>query len=134
MPKILAILFVLVLALPAKGQNYIGLHKDEIFKIVPVELEGFVFDKEVENKSKSFIKFVNDDEEQTVLFVLNNKGVCTSVSRMYNLWMYERIRKDLKKKYTFDGANIWTTTKDGEEFEIELKRGQWFVTVVTRKK
>lgn len=134
MPKLLAILFVLVLAIPARGQNYIGLHKDEIRRIVPVELDGFAFDKEVEAKSKSFLKFVNDDEEQTLLFVLNKEGVCTSVSRMYNLWMYERIRKDLKKTYTLDGVNTWTTTKNGEEFEIELKRGEWFVTVITRRR
>ena len=123
----------MIFALNLLGQNYIGMHKSEIFKIVPQELSDFVFDNEVVGK-RNFIKFVNQYEEQTLLCILDKDGVCTSVSRMYNTWMYDKIRKDLKNRYAYSGVDTWTTEKDGAEYEIVIKRGQWFLTVTTRKK
>lgn len=133
-PKISLLILLLILAYASAGQNYIGMHKSEICRIVTSENEGFEFDNEVLNKKRSFIKFVNQHEEQTLLFMLNDDGICTSVSRMYNTWMYDRIRKDLKKRYTFCGFNKWIETKNGHEYEIILKKGEWFLTVTTRKK
>lgn len=114
------------------GQNYIGMHKDDIKKLTPKEYKGFVFEKEVEKADRSFIKFVNVIDEQTLLFMLNEKGFCTSVSRMYNTWFYDQIHKELKKNFKKKSSDTWVESKNGKVYEIKLKRGEWFITVTTR--
>ena len=121
-----------LIQLTAQGQNYIGMHKDDIRKLTPKEYKGFGFEKEVENGDRSFIKFVNVIDEQTLLFMVDSKGICTSVSRMYNTWLYDQIQKELKKNYKKKSSDTWIERKDGKEYEIKLKRGEWFITVTTR--
>lgn len=117
-----------------RSQNYIGLHKDSIRVLVPKNYPGFVFAKEVSNYDKSFIKFENTYEEQTILFVLNEDGFCTYVSRMYNTWLFNKLKDDFNKKYGNSKNLIWNQTKDGKQYEVELRKGIWFVTVITRPK
>lgn len=132
--RILIAIPLFFLTISGISQNYIGLHKDEIRVKVKQELPGFGFTKEVQNQDRSFIKFENTFEEQTVIFMLNSNGYCTSVSRMYNSWLYNRIREDLVSKYGRSRQNKWIENQGDKFFEIELIKGEWFITVVTRVK
>jgi hypothetical protein len=113
------------------GQNFIGLHKDVIREKVRNDLTGFVFTKEIENGDRSFIKFENTFEEQTLLFVLNAQGICTSVSRMYNTWLFNRIKSDLDSRLEPAGELRWIEKYEGKDFEVFLRKGEWFITVAT---
>jgi hypothetical protein len=109
------------------------MHKGEIIKKVGEELPGFKFSKEVYNNSKSFIKFENTFEEQTLIFMLNTDGYCTAVSRMYNTWLFNRLKDELNSKYGKSNKLKWIEDREGIRYEIELIKGKWFLTVVTRK-
>jgi hypothetical protein len=130
------ILLVVLMLITFSGvsQNYIGLHKDEIRVKVKEDLSGFAFTKEVFNNDRSFIKFENTFEEQTLIFMLNSEGYCTSVSRMYNTWLFNRLRDELNSKYGKQKGLIWLEKIDDKEYNVELIRGDWFITVVTRVK
>ncbi len=132
-PFVLVAAFMLAIT-SVFGQNYIGMHKDEIRKKVASDLTGFVFVKEISNGNKSFIKFENTFEEQTLIFMLNTEGYCTSVSRMYNTWLYNRLTKQLNADYEKINKQLWVDNKGVDVYEIELIKGKWFLTVVTRKK
>lgn len=125
-------LFIVASAFGAAAQNYIGLHKDEIRTRVKKELPGFYFAKEVESGDRSFIKFENTFEEQTLIFRLNQKGNCTSVSRMYNTWLEDKIRAQLDASYGKGTGNHWYFTSDGKRFEVVLKQSDWYLTVITK--
>lgn len=116
----------------AVSQNNIGEHKDNIRKNIKTTYPGFVFEKEVLNGNRSFIKFVNTFEEQTLLFILNDQGYCTSISRMYNTWLFNQVREDLNKKYRQIDSLAWIDSIGNDKFEIKLKKGEWFLTVITR--
>lgn len=133
MRKLLLLLTITLIAISAHGQNYIGVQKSQIFELVKQELNGFIFDNEVQNNYHHFIKFVNPIDEQTLIFVLDSYESCTSVLRMYNTWLYESIRKELKKNYTFVGPDTWIENKNGVKYKIALKKGEWFITVITSK-
>lgn len=130
----LLLVILLIISFSGNSQNYVGLHKDEIQQRVKQELPGFAFTKEVFNNERSFIKFENAFEEQTLIFMLNANGYCTSVSRMYNTWLFNRIRDELITKYGKSRSMKWEEVMDGKKYEIELVKGQWFITVVTRPK
>jgi len=53
---------------------------------------------------------------------------------MYNTWMFNKIKQELIEKYGKDKNQKWAYKKDGKKYEIELVKGEWFVTVITRNK
>ena len=124
----------LALSNVASSQNYIGLHKNEIFRVAKAELNGFLFTKEVENNNRSFIKFENYLDEQTIIFMLSSDGYCTSVSHMYNVWLYDSIKKELNAKYRKGKNGVWIETINATNYERKLRKGEWFITVFTQKK
>lgn len=131
--RILPLALLLVnLSIPMQGQNLIGLTKGEILKLVPTSCKGFNFVKDIQNGDKSFIKFENPTDEQTLLFMLNSKEICTSVSRMYNTWLYDKVYKDLCCEYKQVSMDTWIDSKNGNYYEVKLKRGEWFITVTIR--
>lgn len=132
--KILCVLLMSFIAFTGFAQNFIGQHKQEIRKSVKQAYPGFSFDKEVINGKKSFLKYVNTFEEQTILFILDEKGNCTSMARMYNTWLLSQVKKDLDSKYKSTGSLTWIESIDGKNYEIVLKKGKWFITVITRPK
>ncbi|MDX9770018.1 MAG: hypothetical protein RBT19_06630 [Tenuifilaceae bacterium] len=130
-PTILVAFFLLTFC-SVFGQNYIGLHKEEIRTKVGDDLPGFRFSKEVFNNNRSFVKFENTFEEQTLIFMLNTDGYCTSVSRMYNTWHFNRLKDELNARYGKQDKLKWIEEREGVNYEVELIKGDWFVTVVTR--
>ena len=134
--RVLLVLIISIIAIQGFAQNYIGLHKSEIQQKAPNAYPGFVFEKEVENGKKSFIKYVNSFDEQTLLFILDEKGYCTSISRMYNTWHFSQVKNELNKKYvkkdTKKDSLIWLEYSNNKVYEITLKKGEWYLTVTTR--
>jgi len=130
--RVLLVLILCVIAFQGIAQNYIGLHKSEIQQKAPKAYSGFVFEKEVENGKKSFIKYVNSFDEQTLLFILDEKGYCTSISRMYNTWLFSQVKNELNKKYTKKDSLTWLEYSNNKVYEITLKKGEWYITVTTR--
>ncbi|MEY1638229.1 hypothetical protein [Tenuifilum osseticum] len=134
--KPLAIIFLSVavafLSLSASAQNYIGLHKDEIAKRMPQENKGFYFEKEVNVDDRSFLKYVNTLDEQTILFMIDTDGFCTAVSRMYNTWLYDQVVNELNSKYQQVSTNKWLEVKEGKSYDLTLIKGKWFLTLTIR--
>lgn len=132
--KLLLVLLISIFTYYGFAQNFIGQYKQDIQKSIKEAYPGFVFEKEIENGKKSFLKYVNTFEEQTLLFILDEKGYCTSMARMYNTWLFSKVKKDLDSKYKSTGSLAWLDHSDGKDYEIVLKKGNWFITVITRPK
>jgi len=132
--KLLLVLLISIIAISGFTQNFIGQHKQDIQKNVKQAYPGFYFEKEVENGKKSFLKYVNTLEEQTILFIIDEKGYCTSMARMYNTWLFSKIKKELDSKFKSTGSLSWLEQSNGRDYEIVLKKGKWFITVITRLK
>lgn len=134
--KPLAIIFLSVatvfLSISANAQNYIGLHKDEIVKRMPQEYKGFFFEKEVNVYDRGFLKYVNTIDEQTILFMIDNDGFCTAVSRMYNTWLYDQVVNELNSKYQQVSTSKWLEVKEGKSYHLSLIKGKWFLTLTIR--
>lgn len=132
--KLLLVMFLSIFAISGHAQNFIGQYKQEIKSKIKQTFPGFVFDKEVVNGKKSFLKYVNTYDEQTLLFILDEKGYCTSMARMYNSWLLDDLKKQLDSKYKKKGSLTWLDYSNGKVYEIKLKKGDWFITVITQVK
>ncbi len=131
---LLHIAALLLLAPMVSAQNYIGVHKDAVRQFVPDDFPGFVLDAEGRVNHRSFVKFVDLRQEQTLLFVFDLNEICVSMSRMYNTWLYDKLLNNLNHSYLYLGSNTWIEDCNGQQFEIRLKRNEWYVTVVTRRR
>ena len=100
--------------------------------MVKDSLQGFFFVKDIQNGDRSFIKYENTFEEQTVLFIFNKKGVCTAVNRMYNFIERDAITKELSAKYKMVSKNEWRFRQNGKEFIVILKDDEWFLKLIIK--
>ncbi len=123
---------MVMLSVTSSSQNYIGFHKDEIAKRVPMEYKGFFFEKEINLNDRGFVKFVNTIDEQTLLFMFDTQGICTSASRMYNTWLYDQVYSELSKNFKQLSKNKWLDVKNGKSYEYTLIKGKWFLSVTIR--
>jgi hypothetical protein len=136
MRRVFVIFVFLVIAVTIKvtAQNYIGVHKDEIIRLMSEKHRNFKLNKDVINRRYTYLKYEDDISEQTILFFLSDKGYCTLVRWMSDYANISDILFMLDKGYTRTGKNQWTYTKDGKDYLITLEEGEWFFTVSYRLK
>lgn len=121
-------------SLGVMGQpKYIGLEKSEIIEKMKDDKPDFSKAKVI-NKAYNYLKYQDSFGEQTILFFLNDNDVCTSVKLMsHYVFLGEEVGR-LNQKYDQAGDNVWKYKDDGEEYTLELEKGQWFFSVLTKKK
>ena len=115
-------------------QNFIGFTKLQVRKSVRDSLPGFYFVKEVTNGDRSFLKYENTLEEQTILFIINRSGVCTAINRMYNFIEREAVEKELSTKYHKSSKNVWRFRQGGRDYVAILKEDEWFLKLIIKSR
>ncbi|HJX70978.1 MAG TPA: hypothetical protein VJ346_03470 [Bacteroidales bacterium] len=131
MSKVFIIFIFLIIAVTEEvtAQNYVGVHKDEIIRLMSEKHRNFKLNKDVINRRFTYLKYEDDITEQTILFFLSDKGYCTLVRWMSDYSNINDILSVLNKEYKQAGKNQWTYTKNGKNYVINLEKGEWFFTV-----
>ncbi|MBS1234229.1 MAG: hypothetical protein H6R34_793 [Bacteroidetes bacterium] len=131
-----AVLFNILLAFSffASAQNYIGMQKDEIIKVMQKERPGFKFEKNAVNRSYNMIKFVDKTSEQTMLFFLSEKNICTYVRWMSDYSNLTEIISELDRLYKKKDERTWYYSDKNQDYVVRLEEGEWFFTISIRKK
>jgi len=132
--RVLLLNILLALSFQAAAQNYIGMHKDEITKVLQKERPAFKLDKNSINRSYNVIKFVDKISEQTMLFFLSEKDICTYVRWMSDYSNISEIIGELDRSYKKKDDKTWHFTDKNQEFVVRLEEGDWFFTISIRKK
>jgi len=132
--RVLLLNIILFLSFQAAAQNYIGMHKDEITKVLQKERPAFKLDKNSINRSYNVIKFVDKISEQTMLFFLSEKDICTYVRWMSDYSNISEIIGELDRSYKKKDDKTWHFTDKNQEFVVRLEEGDWFFTISIRKK
>ena len=131
-----AVLFNILLAFSffASAQNYIGMQKDEIIKVMQKERPGFKFEKNAVNRSYNMIKFVDKISEQTMIFFLSEKNTCTYVRWMSDYSNLTEIIGELDRLYKKKDEKTWYYSDKNQDYVVRLEEGEWFFTISIRKK
>lgn len=133
--KILAIIASIALfAAQSVSVNYIGMAKPEIIKDMQKNNPGFDLDEGVVNKTYNYLKFVDKYNEETWLIFLSPENVCTHTKLMSDFSNMEIRVNELNKLYKNAGENKWITIEKGIVYVIELKKEEWFFTIVMKPK
>jgi hypothetical protein len=114
--------------------NYIGMSKPDIIKAMQKNSPGFDYDDGAVNKTYNYLKFVDRFNEETWLFFLSPDNICTHTKLMSD-YSNLKIRTDeLNKQYKKAGENIWTGSNKGITYTIELKKEEWFFSILMKQK
>lgn len=127
--KQILLLFLLLAPAALHGQNYIGMHKDSIQKVLRKDFPDFRIDNSTTNNVYNYLKLVDRVNEQTVLFFLSDDNKCTRVRWMSDYSNFDDIRKLLDGRYKRTGDKRWVYRSGGRNFGITLDDGDWYFTV-----
>jgi hypothetical protein len=123
---------ILFVSINISGQNLIGYSESEIRKYMAEYQRGMTFQKSTYNSTFRYLKYVDEDEMQTLLFFLNEQAVCKSVRLVCDKSMKPEIIKEYNNIYKKTGENQWVEAKDGKNFLIDLKDEEWSINVTIK--
>lgn len=125
---------ICLLVAQTKAPNFIGMPKTEIITYMKKNNPGFDLDEGAKNSTYKYLKFVDKYNEETYLFFLDEKDACTYTKLMSD-YSNQKMRVDeLNKNYKEAGENKWIYVEKGTTYFVELKKEEWFFTIVTKKK
>lgn len=123
-------LFLLILSIKASyGQNLIGFNYEAIRKFMNENRKDLSYSK-VTNSRFNYIKYVDDTNNQTVLFFLDKDSICKSIRIICDENSKKQRIKEFNSIYTPKGENKWIDNKKGTRYLIELKDEEW-ASVIT---
>ncbi len=111
------------------GQNYIGMHRDSIQKILRKDFPDFRLDNSTTNNTYNYLKFVDRVKDQTVLFFLSNNDRCSRVRWISDYSNLSDMKIMLDKKYRKEGDKKWIYKFGGKDYGITLDEEEWYFTV-----
>ena len=117
------------------AQEFIGKTKEEIKTIMQQSQQGFSFTKEVETGDYHYLKFENEDETKTMLFILSDKGVCDYTRLMCDYSLLKSVVDSLNKNYQYQKDQTWIDYASDQEYNylVELNKRAWFFSVKTSR-
>ena len=130
------IVVVLLLAVsigPVAAQNFIGMNPDGIALAVKENYPLFKIDKNAVNHAYKYLKYVDKISEQTILFFLSEKNICTYVRWMSDYSNLNDMTGMLNNKYKKTGESTWSYTEKGETYSVKMQEEEWYFTITFRK-
>jgi hypothetical protein len=130
--KIPVVLFLVFFNMNISGQNLIGFHVKEIRQFMMDKQKNMIFQNFTNNNTFKYLKYVDSDESQTLLYFLTADSVCKSIRLICDKNLKSLKIKEFNAIYKNSGDNLWTETKNGKKYIIELKDEEWSVNITIR--
>jgi hypothetical protein len=126
------ILFLLLLSLTGTAQQVIGLPKPEVMKVIQEEYKNFGLDNTSRNTTFNYLKYIDKINEQTLLCMLSDKDICTSVKLISDYMNLEEKIEELNKRGTRINDTTWTYLYNKQKYVVKLKKEEWFFSLHTK--
>ena len=121
--------FILLFCFNLSAQNLIGYKDNEIRQYMKEKQRNMSFQTKINNSTFKYLKYVDQNETQTLLFFLTADSVCKSVRLICDKSLQADKVKELNAAYMKAGDNIWSETRNGKKYIIELKEEEWSFNV-----
>ncbi len=118
-----------LLSVSAFGQNLIGQSEKSIKKFMKENYPTHSLQTGVVNEAYKYLKYVDEEDAETMIFFLDNKMVCSAVKLVCDNSIKSSKITEMDAKYTRSGITSWREEKKGKRYLIELINDQWFFTI-----
>lgn len=132
--KASVVLFALLLCMNLSAQNLLGYKYKDIRQYMRENMKEMSFQGLTFNNTFKYLKYADSDGNQTILFFLTADSVCKSIRLISDKSLKADKIKELDTKYKKTGTNLWTDTKDGKNYVIELRDEEFTINVTIRIK
>ncbi len=133
MKLIYLILLLYFNVLQDKPVNFIGMNKAQIIKTMKEKNPGFDYDESSHNSTFNYLKYVDKYNEETYLFFLDDKNICTHTKLMSDYSNLKIRLNELNKYYKKAGETKWIYLEGGIVYVIEMKKEEWYFTIIMKK-
>ena len=120
--------FVVFLNTALYSQKFIGFSEKDIKKQMDTDRPGFNIQND-NNLYFKYLKYVNNENTETILFFLSDKLLCTEIRIICDLSMKSQMLKELDSTYTKQNDNTWIENKNRNNYLIELNDEEWFFSI-----
>ena len=86
------------------------------------------------NNSFNYLKYVDNLEQQTWLFFLDDNDYCKSSKLVCDYVLLDEKIAELNKSYLKTGSLSWSYEHNNSSFDVTLKKEEWFFSILTRAK
>ncbi len=128
----IGILYLSVLS--GTAQDWVGMQDDSIKKAIKTEFPDFALNTSMVNKSYHYLKYEKYDGMQTMLVFLDDSNKCRYVKSIYDYNEWKRVLSYFNETLTRQNDSLWSYIKENREITKELKKEDWFFTVVTKSR
>jgi len=129
-----AIILVLSLSgsLISSGQNFIGMHADEIKKVMKKEHPDFILNTTSVNKYFNYLKYENEEGTQTMLIFLDDQDLCKYFKRICDYIHLPEMTIHLNEHSKRENDTLWVFQANEHAYSQVLTKQDWFFTITTR--
>ena len=132
--KALPVLFIIFAASNLQAQNLLGYKLKDVKKYMLDNQKTMKFQGLTFNNTFKYAKYTDEDGNQTTLFFFTGDSVCKSIRMVCDKSLETHLVNELDSKYTKEGKNNWSDTKDGKTYLIELREEDFSFNVTIRLK
>jgi len=129
MKRLLLSLILLVLLIPVRAQEFIGLPEKTVKAAMAKDFPRLTADNMVRNNIYRYLKYHSADENETWLIFLDEKGRCTGVRITCSNNLYDSKIMELNEKYGYDKDGTWSYRMGRDLITVKVQRDAWFFTV-----
>jgi len=109
------------------------MNPDEIASAVKSGYPQFKIDRNAVNHTYKYLKYIDKISEQTILFFLSDKNICSYVRWMADYSNLNDMIALLNQKYRKSGENTWSYAENGESYSVKLEEEEWYFTITFRR-
>ena len=113
--------------------NHIGLKSKELKELMANQQCEFYFDKELELKKAKIIKYIDQPETKTLIYVLDKQDLCKYYMIIYDYLHFDSVIEKLNNTCDKIAEDEWVEVDNGKKFNKLLIKEDWYFTIITRK-
>lgn len=129
MKRLLLSLILLLFLMPLKAQEFYGLTEKSIRALMARDFQGLTPDNMVRNDLYRYLKYHSDDDNETWLIFLDEKGRCNGVRITCSSSLYDAKIRELNEKYGNGKDGTWSYRMGKDLINVRVSRDAWFFTV-----
>ncbi|MFH2094416.1 MAG: hypothetical protein ABIJ16_01855 [Bacteroidota bacterium] len=133
MKNLLPVLLMIVTACSLYAQVLIGMTDDDIIEYIEKNYPNYTLNTGFGATSNT-VKFVDDKNDRTMIFFLDEKNRCKYSKLMLDIGEYDKTVEVLNKTYKKIGDMKWVQRKEGVDYLLIIEKTDWMFSILTQKK
>ena len=131
---VLAISLLVSLGSFSQMPFFIGMNKEDVVRVMSDKYPQFAQSTDFTNSKFKYLKFIDRNGDETLLVFLSDDDICTLTKLMTGYDNEETRIGELNKSYKKAGTDKWEFTESGKAYTVELRKEEWYLTIVVKPK